>query len=210
MQEILYIKIDQNIPVKKRALTFQDIATLYSTNTALVQRLNKETFYTLPADSEQKTMFTITKVYERIHSFYPALRIENLGERDFVVDLELPDKKEKKKTLEYAKTAFVALIAFFGAAFTIMTFNEDVSVSKVFDKIYLLVMGTSKSGGTVLEFCYALGLPIGILVFYNHFRRKKIKNDPTPLQIEMHTYEEQTNKALIEAASREGHTIDIH
>jgi stage V sporulation protein AA len=175
-----------------------------------VQRLNKETFYTLPADSEQKTMFTITKVYERIHSFYPALRIENLGERDFVVDLELPDNKEKKKTLEYAKTAFVALIAFFGAAFTIMTFNEDVSVSKVFDKIYLLVMGTSKSGGTVLEFCYALGLPIGILVFYNHFRRKKIKNDPTPLQIEMHTYEEQTNKALIEAASREGHTIDIH
>jgi stage V sporulation protein AA len=210
MEEILYVKIEQNIPVKKRALTFQDIGTLYCTNTSVVQRLNKEIFYTLPQDGPQKTMFTITKVYERIHTFYPALRIENLGERDFVVDLELPDKKEKKKTTEYVKTAFVSLIAFFGAAFTIMTFNEDVSVSDVFDKIYLLVMGTSKQGGTVLEFCYAAGLPVGIIVFYNHFRRRKIKDDPTPLQIEMHTYEEQANKALIGAASREGHTIDVN
>jgi stage V sporulation protein AA len=210
MEEILYVKIEQNIPVRKRTLAFQDIATLYCTNTSLVQRLNKEIFYTLPVDGAQKTMFTITKVYERIHSFYPALRIENLGETDFVVDLELPDEKEKRKSSEYIKTAFVSLIAFFGAAFTIMTFDEDVSVSDVFDKIYYLVMGTSKSGGSVLEVCYALGLPIGILVFYNHIRRKKIKDDPTPLQIEMHTYEEQANKALIEAASREGHTIDVH
>lgn len=92
-------------------------------------------------------MFTIAKVYERIHTFYPALRIENLGERDFVVDLELPDKKEMGKTVEYIKTCLVSLIVFFGAAFTIMTFNEDVSVSDVFDKIYNLVMGVPKQGG---------------------------------------------------------------
>ena len=110
-------------------------------------------------------MLTIAKVYERIHTFYPALRIENLGERDFVVDLELPDKKEKSKAWEYVKTIFVSLIVFFGAAFTIMTFDEDVSVSNVFDKIYQLVMGTSKQGGSILELSYAIGLPIGILVF---------------------------------------------
>jgi len=51
-------------------------------------------------------------------------------------------------------------------------------------------------------------LPVGILVFYNHFRRRKIKDDPTPIQVEMHTYEEQVNKTLIAAASREGKTID--
>ena len=126
------------------------------------------------------------------------------------MDLELPDKKEKSKAWEYVKTIFVSLIVFFGAAFTIMTFDEDVSVSNVFDKIYQLVMGTSKQGGSILELSYAIGLPIGILVFYNHFRRKQIKDDPTPLQIEMHNYEEQANKALITAASREGHTIDVN
>ena len=210
MEEILYIKVEQNVPVKKRALTFQDIATLYCTNTSVVQKLNKELFYTLPESGPQKTMFTITKVYEKIHSFYPALRIENLGERDFVVDLELPDKKEMGRASEYVKAVLVSLVVFFGAAFTIMTFNEDVSVSDVFDKIYALVMGTAKQGTSALEICYSIGLPIGILVFYNHFRRKKIKDDPTPLQIEMHNYEEQANKALIASASREGHTIDVN
>ncbi|MBO5487461.1 MAG: stage V sporulation protein AA [Eubacterium sp.] len=208
MEEILYIKIEQNIPVKKRALTYKDIASLYCTNKKIVQKLEQETFYTLPADCNQKTMFTISKVYEGIHKIYPNLKIENVGEKDFIVDLELPDGKEKSKTREYVKTAFVALIVFFGAAFTIMTFNEDVNVSNVFDKVYKLIMGTSKQGGSSLEISYAIGLPLGILVFYNHFRRRKIKDDPTPIQVEMCTYEEQVNKAMIKTASREGHTID--
>ena len=208
MEDILYVKIDQNVPVRKRTLTFQDIATLYSTNKKLVQKLEQEIFYTLPAQGPQKTMFTITKVYERIHHFYPALRIENIGERDFIVDLELPDHKEKSRFAEYAKAFVTGLVVFFGAAFTIMTFNEDVSVADVFSHIYQYVLGTQKSGGSILELSYAVGLPIGIIVFYNHFRRKARKDDPTPLQIEMHTYEEQANKALIAEASREGNTID--
>ena len=210
MEEILYVKIEQNIPVKSRTLTFQDIATLHCTNKNIVKTLEKEIFYTLPKEGSQKTIFTISKVYERIHKIYPGLRIENIGEQDFIVDLEKADAKEKGKTAEYIKTILTALIIFFGAAFTIMTFNEDVSVTKVFDKIYQMVMGTTKSGGTVLEFCYALGLPVGILVFYNHFQRKKRKNDPTPIQVEMRTYEEQVNKAMITTASREGKTIDAN
>ncbi|MCH5251358.1 MAG: stage V sporulation protein AA [Lachnospiraceae bacterium] len=210
MEEILYVKIEQNIPVKKRTLTFQDIASLYCTNKKIVQKLEKEIFYTLPERGSQKTMFTIGKVYEGIHKIYPNLQIENMGEQDFIVDLEMPDKKEKGKTAEYAKTILTALIIFFGAVFTIMTFNEDVSVHKVFDKVYEMVMGTAKTGGSVLEFCYALGLPVGILVFYNHFRRRKRKNDPTPIQVEMRAYEEQVNKAMIATASREGKTIDVN
>lgn len=210
MEEILYVKIAQNIPVNKRVLTFKDIATLYCTNKKIVQTLEKETFYTLPKDTAQKTMFTIGKVYEEIHKTYPNLKIENIGERDFIVDYERPDQKEKSRIYEYIKTGLVSLIVFFGAAFTIMTFNEDVSVSDVFDKVYKMIMGVEKQGGSILEISYAAGLPLGILVFYNHFRRKKIKDDPTPIQVEMSTYEEQVNKAMIKTASREGKTIDVN
>lgn len=210
MEEILYIKIEQNIPVAKREITFRDLGTLYCTNKKIVQKLENTIFYTLPAHGPQKTIFTIAKAYEVIHKTYPNLQIENLGERDFIIDFEKPDHKEKGKVMEYTKTIFVSAIVFIGAAFTIMTFNEDVNVSGVFDKVYQLVMGTTKQGGSIIEICYAIGLPVGIIVFYNHFRRKKIKEDPTPIQVEMHTYEEQVNKSLIAAASREGHTIDSH
>lgn len=208
MDEILYIKIEQNIPAKKRELKFQDIATLYCADKNIVQGLKKKVFYTLSGE-QQKTIFTIEKVYEEIHKYYPDIAVENLGEMDFIVDYERTDDKEKGKSAEYIKTALVALVVLFGAAFTIMTFNEDVSVSDVFDKVYQLVMGTKKEGGSILELSYAVGLPIGILVFYNHFRRRKIKNDPTPIQVEMSNYEEQVNKAIIKTASREGKTIDV-
>lgn len=208
MEEVLYVKVGQNNPVKSRTVMFRDIGSFYCTNKSVVQHIEKEIFYTLPNDAPQKNMFTISKVYEGIHKHYPNLTIENLGEKDFIIDYEGSQKRELGRGMEYFKTALVSVIILFGAAFTIMTFNEDVSVGSVFDKVYELIMGSAKSGGSIVEVSYAIGLPVGILVFYNHFRRRKVKEDPTPLQVEMHTYEEQVNKALIARASREGHTID--
>ena len=103
---------------------------------------------------------------------------------------------------------FCFFYRFYGSSFYHYDIYEDVSVADVFDKVYRLVLGQEKQGGSIIEICYAIGLPVGILVFYNHFRRRKIKDDPTPIQVEMHTYEEQVNKTLIAAASREGKTID--
>lgn len=208
MEDILYVKIEQNVAVKKRDLKIKDVATLYSSNTSMVQKLEKEPFYTIPKDCKVLTMFTVTKVYEAIHKIYPKIQIENLGETDFIVEYE-PQKREKK-WWEYTKMIVVAAIVFVGAAFTIMTFNEDVNVAGVFDRIYHMVTGEVKSGGTILEISYAIGIPIGILVFYNHFKKRDIKNDPTPIQVEMRTYEEQMNKAMIKTAAREGKTIDVN
>ncbi len=208
MEDILYVKVEQNIPVTKRELTLKDVATLYSVNKSMVQKLEKEPFYTIPKDGQKLTMFTITKVYETIHKLYPQITIENLGELDFIVEYE--EGKKPPKAWEYVKVVLVTAVVFFGAAFTIMTFNEDVNVSGVFEKIYQIVTGGAKTGGGILELSYAIGMPIGIIVFYNHFKRRDIKNDPTPIQIEMRTYEEQMNKAMLKSSAREGKTIDVN
>lgn len=208
MEDILYVKVEQNVPVSKRDLKLKDVATLYCVNKTVVQKLEKEPFYTIPKESQKLTMFTITKVYETIHKVYPQITIENLGEKDFIVEYE--GEKTPSKIWEYTKAVLVAAIVFFGAAFTIITFNEDVNVSGVFDKVYLMVTGNVRTGGSVLEICYAIGLPLGILVFYNHFKRRDIKNDPTPIQVEMRIYEEQLNKAMLKSSSREGKTIDVN
>ena len=109
--------------------------------------------------------------------------------------------------MEYVKTALLILIVFFGAAFTIMTFNTDVSVGEVFSKFYELVMGQKETKGSILEISYSVGLAIGILGFYNHFSAKKEDEDPTPIHIEMRQYEEDMNKAIIKTASREGKVV---
>ncbi len=208
MKDIVYVKAEQNVIVYKKNIVLKDVAKLYSSNKSLIKQLDKEAFYKLSNDNKKKSVFSILKVYEAIHRAAPEAEIENIGECDFVVEYRNGSRISKGK--EYFKVIFVCLVSFFGAAFTIMTFNEDVSVATVFDKIYQLIMGKESEGGTILEFAYAMGLPIGIIVFYNHFRRKEAKNDPTPIQVEMRAYEEEINKAMIKNESREGTAIDAN
>ena len=75
MEDILYVKAEQNVAVKKKDLQIKDVATLYSSNTAMVQKLEKEPFYTLPGDSKNLTMFTVTKIYEAVHKVYRKSRL---------------------------------------------------------------------------------------------------------------------------------------
>jgi stage V sporulation protein AA len=207
MKVIIYVKAGQNVMVYKKELVLKDVVKLYAADKKRVIKLENEPFYMISEMSQKKTMFSILKVYEAIHRVYPGAEIINIGESDFIV--EYKNGPDVNKIKEYLKVAFVCLISFFGAAFTIMTFNEDVSVAAVFDKLYELVLGKTKEGGSILEFFYALGLPIGILAFYNHFRRKESQNDPTPIQVEMRSYEEEINSAMIKNASREGETVDV-
>ncbi|BBF41327.1 stage V sporulation protein AA [Lachnospiraceae bacterium KM106-2] len=202
----MYVKLEQHSEVYQKLVRIQDVATLYSTNPKIVSDLNRAILFRIESDKPAKYCFSIIKVVDVILKQYPDLEISNLGETDFIVSLE--KKKKKHPYLEYVKVAVVSMMIFFGGAFSIMTFNTDVSLSKVFDKTYELVMGDAKKGGSVLEIAYSIGLPLGIIVFYNHFSHKKRNSDPTPIQIEMRKYEMDTNTALIQDAEREGKTIE--
>ena len=100
------------------------------------------------------------------------------------------------------------LISFFGTGFTIMAFHNDISINRLFSRVYEQVMGYTPQGYTILEIAYSLGLTVGIIVFFNHIGGRRLTKDPTPIEVEMRVYETDVNKALIETADREGKTID--
>lgn len=204
----LYIKIDQNIEVTNKKVYMEDLGTFYSSDNKLLRDLKRQVVKVIDSKTEMKYCFSIMKVIETILKLYPELEIINLGETEFILSYSPP--KKVNKLFEYTKTIFVGLIIFFGGAFSIMTFNADSSVVDIFDKIYELVTGSSKTTWSVVELGYCVGIPVGILVFFNHFSRKKTTSDPTPIQIEMRKYETDVNSALIQNASREGKTIDAN
>ena len=107
-----------------------------------------------------------------------------------------------------AKICFVSCICFFGAAFTIIAFHNDIGIIRVFDRIYETVTGRVSDGVTVLEISYSVGLAVGIITFFNHIGGRRITKDPTPIEVEMRVYEDQVNSALAETADREGKTVD--
>lgn len=205
---VLYLKIEQNTEILNKKIFLGDFAKLYSTDNSIVKDLNQTIFWTVRADSDTKYMFSVMKVIETIQKKYMGIQIINMGEKDFILSYKVP--KSKKKWTEYTKGILVALTAFFGGAISIMTFNTDVSVGDVFGLTYKLVLGQEHSGAGILEISYSVGLALGILIFYNHFFRKAVHDDPTPIQVEMRKYEEELNKALIQDAAREGKTIDAN
>ncbi|MBQ9119576.1 MAG: hypothetical protein IJY09_05915 [Lachnospiraceae bacterium] len=116
---------------------------------------------------------------------------------------------KKQEWIEYLKVIFVCLSVAIGSAFTIMTFNQDASVSDIFGRIYRAMEGEEANGAGLLELFYCLGLPSGIILFFNHFSKIRLSNDPTPLQVQLRLYERDVNTAIIRESSREGKTIDV-
>lgn len=83
-----------------------------------------------------------------------------------------------------------------------MTFNNDVDLPKLFSQLYTQVTGQVSNGFTVLEISYSIGVGLGVLLFFNHFGRLKLTDDPTPMQVKMRLYEDDVNNTLIEEADR--------
>ncbi len=210
--DTLYLKIGKNIVVTDRRVTLGDVAKMECTDQAALRQIRQKKLYSFRAEDEQKkkntlVVFSVLKVIELIHEDYPNLDISNEGESDFIV--EYVKSPEKPVWMNCLKTVILCILIFFGAAFTIMAFNNDVGVTDVFAKFYQQITGMESNGITELEICYSIGLAVGIIVFFNHVGHKKITHDPTPIQIEMRKYETDLDTAFINNAERRGHSVDV-
>ena len=152
-------------------------------------------------------MVSVLKIIECIHREIPGLQIQNEGESDLIITYE--GEKKRNTIWQGIKVVVVAGITFIGAAFSIMAFNNDVSVTKMFSRIYLLLTGEESNGFTLIELNYCIGLIVGILIFFNHLGRKKFTADPTPMEVEMRLYENDIQETLIEAYARKEKEVDV-
>ena len=133
--------------------------------------------------------------------------MDGLGAAEVIV--EYKKKTGENRVVTWLKVAFVSLICFFGPAFTIMAFHNDIGISAVFGKFYEMIAGEASDGYTILELSYSIGLALGIILFFNHVGGRRITKDPTPIEVEMRIYEDDVNNALVETADREGEMIDV-
>ena len=130
----------------------------------------------------------------------PDLDITHMGEPNFIITYQ--KEGTVNIIIRWCKVIFVYLATFFGASFSIMTFNNDVDIPSLFEQIYTQVTGQSTTGNNALEISYSIGIGLGVLFFFNHFGRIKLTDDPTPMQVQMRLYEDDVNTTIIEDNSR--------
>lgn len=200
MSGTVYLKLEKNVQIHSRIVSFKDIAQIVADDSALE---NKIRVLKLPPDTVQgpgRYPVSVMTLIELIQQEFPGIEVNNIGEADFILTLE--KKKQPGGLYAWCKTALVALIAFFGAAFAIMTFNNDVDIPKLFGQLYEQFTGRPSNGFTILEVTYSIGIGLGVLIFFNHFMGKKLTADPTPMEVEMRAYEDQVDTTVLEASRR--------
>lgn len=200
MSDTLYMQIDMNILVKHPHVYLQDIARLSCSNSKVLNRLRVLPVANLNPDTPGRYTMSVMDLVDLIQKKEPDLDITPLGELSFILTYQPPGKPQM--IFEILKVVFISLASFFGAAFSIMTFNTDADVGTLFKQIYQQVTGNVSNGFTILEISYSIGLAAGVLFFFNHFGRKKFSADPTPMQVQMRQYEDNINTTLLEESSR--------
>ena len=206
-RETLYLKLERNVETQKKEIHLSDLGKLVCVDKEILARAKALKVCSFRDETKKRCVVSVMKILEELQKTDPSLEVQNIGETEVIV--ERVEAEQKKGPWLWLKIAFVCLICFFGPAFTIMAFHNDIGISDVFIRVYEMVMDEPSDGITILEISYSIGLASGIILFFNHIGGRRITKDPTPIEVEMRIYEDQVNNALVETADREGETIDV-
>lgn len=206
--ETVYLNVSQITEVRRADVFVKDVAKVYCRDKNIQNRCNAVKVKSIKEEKKPYRYVESTmEMIRLLEAIDPSIQVNSIGEADYIIDF-IP-AAPPNHLWQWLKTIAVCAVSFCGAAFAIMTFNNDAGVKDIFDEIHVLVTGREASGLTILEFAYSIGLGLGILIFFNHFAKWKLNTDPTPLEVEMRTYETDISKTLIQDAGRKEQQIDV-
>lgn len=196
--KILYVKPSKQAKVVgKKEVTVQDLAKLEGDQALVEQMLPVVVMRIKKPDQDQKLYASFLDIARAIRKVNPNVTLDCVGELDTMI-MYTPVMKKPKKGVEFLKVLLVCLILFFGSALAIMTFHNDASVPDVLKNVHMLFTGEETDRPVLLIISYAVGIAIGIMSFFNHFGKKKLTNDPTPVQVEFVAYKKQIDDAVVD------------
>ena len=209
-KKIIYLKAEQSSYVNHGTIHIGDIASVFCEDREIEKRIRNIVLYEFDEKKEKegRIFLSILLLIEKISEQIPCGEVRNVGELDMVVYYKTK-AQESKKWVQSAKILFICATCFFGAGITVMGYNNDVDMIKVFEQLYEVFLGSKPSSPTFVELFYSVGLMLGIFLFFNHVPGKKVTNEPTPIQVQMRIYEQDVNRTFLLGASRKGEELDV-
>lgn len=204
----IYLKMSAKVKLRGEVIRIGDLGKIYCEESHVVNKIKTLQIYRFQKSDHNRCVIGVLKVIELIHKEYPTYMVDIVGETETIV--EQITGKSKPVWWDGLKIAFVSALCFFGTMYTIMAYHNEINLIQLFEDIYTMATGMETDGFTALEAAYSIGLSLGIIIFYNHIGKRKLTPDPTPVSVEMRTYEDDVNRSLVEMANREEKTIDVN
>lgn len=202
----VYLKCDRCIEIQSRDVYLKDLGSIRCMDSAVSVKIKNIKVHRFSETEAKRCVISCLKLIELMERECPNITVQVVGEPDVLVEWISVNKH--KGGVQWAKVVLVCLVTFFGTAFSIMAYHNDVGINDVFTEVYQMVMNREPGGLNILEVSYSVGLALGIIVFFNHVGGRRITKDPTPIEVALRNYEEDVDRALIATAGREGIEIE--
>lgn len=197
----IYIKpVEKARIVRNRDVSLKDVAEVFVGGKA-AEKAEELVVFHVPQERKKTYLLSVMDVIRILHQQFPEAVVSNVGQADILIEY-LPKPEKKSRLWTVLKVIFVSLILFTGAATTIMCFHSDTQLPLIFQNIYYIFFRENKEMPPLLSIPYSIGLGLGIIIFFNHFSKIFLTEDPTPIEIEMTTYEKETNASIIDFLGR--------
>ncbi|MER2058317.1 MAG: stage V sporulation protein AA [Niallia sp.] len=198
MAETIYIRMRHRIQKKSDERIFlKDLAQIIATE-QLLSSLKNLCLYHITEQDKNIIIIDSTQVIQEIKKQYKDLEIQLIGPAQTIIEVVFA---KKKVTLPFF--ILVWLLLFIGSGLTIMNFHEDVSMQTVHQRIFKMITGKEIEKPLIFQIPYSIGLGLGMVIFFNHVFKKRLNEEPSPLEVEVFNYQQSLDQYMIMHENKE-------
>lgn len=192
MENTIYIRMRNRVKVNPgKLILLRDVAQIISRDD-IHHKLEVLLVHRVSPEDNNIIIIDVMKVIRQITDVFPDTEVQTVGPTQTIIEVML-----KKKAVSIPLFLLVWLLLFIGAALTIMNFHEDVSMQAVHQRLYLLMTGKQESKPLLFQIPYSLGIGLGMILFFNHVFKKRLNEEPSPLEVEMFNYQQSLDQYVI-------------
>ncbi|WP_170007529.1 stage V sporulation protein AA [Bacillus fonticola] len=202
----IYIRLRHKVQTHpQQTLNLGDVAQVIADDSILSECLSLPVVKAEPSHGNIYILDVMT-VVRKLREAYPNQSVDSLGTNQTIIEII-----SKKKPVSIPLFLLVWGLLFVGASLAIMNFHEDVSMGKVHQKLYTMMTGEDEAHPLLFQIPYSLGLGVGMVLFFNHLFRKRINEEPSPLEVEMFNYQQDLDRYVAMNENKESiKRIDDH
>lgn len=206
MAETIYIRMRHRIQKKSNDVIYlRDLAQVIASDTYM-SKLNNLCLYHITEQDKNIIIIDSTRVIRIITSEFKEVEVQLIGPAQTIIEVVF-----KKKKLSLPLFILVWLLLFIGSGLTIMNFHEDVSMQAVHQRLYTMITGKEVEKPLMFQIPYSIGLGLGMVIFFNHVFKKRLNEEPSPLEVEVFNYQQSLDQYVIMHENKESmKNLDDH
>ncbi len=198
LEKTVYIRLRNRVFVRPNEKIYLKDITQIIAEDVLQRQLNQLLIYSISDQDRNIIIIDVMKVIAEIAKFDASIEVQVVGPSQTIVEVIF--KKKKVSLFLFVLTWF---LLFFGSMLTIMNFHEDVSMQSVHQKLYKMITGQDNEKPLLFQIPYSIGLGLGMIIFFNHVFKKRLNEEPSPLEVEMFNYQQDLDQYVIMHENKE-------